>query len=106
MNEFCYDLAIRQKKCQNGISSNLDNIYTNIEINSQIILSYGYTLNVISKNTDSVTIELENKGLLNPVKFNIPKDTYKSFDLPLFNGTYVILIGVASTDCICPTLAR
>lgn len=106
MNEFCYDLAIRQKRCQNGISSNLDNVYTNIEVDSQILLSFGYTLNIISKNTDSVTIELQNLGLLNPIKFNIPKDTYKAFDLPMYNGTFIILVGITSTNCICPNLAR
>ena len=42
MDSLCYDLAIRQIKCQNGISVTTDNIYTNIENNSQILLSYGY----------------------------------------------------------------
>lgn len=106
MDSLCYDIAIRQIKCQNGISLTTDNVYTNIEDNSQILLSYGYTLNIISKNSNSVTISLQNFELLNTVKFNIPKDTFKTFDLPLFNGTYVVLIGFVKHACPCPRLLR
>lgn len=106
MENFCYDLAIRQRKCQNGISLTTDNIYTNIEVDTQINLSYGYNLNIISKNQNSVTIELSNTPLLRPIKFNIPAQSYKSFDLPLYNGTYIILIGISPTNCACATLAR
>lgn len=106
MNSLCYDIAIRQRKCQNGISVTTDNVYTNIEDNSQIILSYGYVLNILSKNTNSVTISLYNFHLLDTVKFNIPNDTYKTFDLPLYNGTFVILIGVIKNTCKCPNLSR
>ena len=101
-----YDLAIRQIKCQNGISVTTDNIYTNVENQSQILLSYGYVLNVLSKNTNSITISLYNFELLDTVKFNIPKDTYKTFDLPLYNGTYVLLIGSVKNTCPCPRLLR
>lgn len=106
MENFCYDLAIRQRKCQNGIAVTTDNVYTNIEDNAQILLSYGYTLTVISKNSNSVTIQLENIGLLEPVKFNIINDTYNTFDLPLYNGTYVVLIGVICNTCPCPNIIR
>ena len=76
MDSLCYDLAIRQIKCQNGISVTTDNIYTNIEDNSQILLSYGYVLNIISKNTNNVTISISHFELLDAVKFNIPNDTF------------------------------
>ena len=36
MENFCYDLAIRQRRCQNNISLTTDNVYTNIEENAQI----------------------------------------------------------------------
>lgn len=106
MDSLCYDLAIRQIKCQNGISVTSDNVYTNVEDNSQILLSYGYVLNIISKNSNSVTISLYNFELLDTVKFNIPNDTYKTFDLPLYNGTFVVLIGVVRNTCPCPRLLR
>ena len=106
MENLCYDLAIRQIKCQNGISVTTDNIYTNVENQSQILLSYGYVLNVLSKNTNSITISLYNFELLDTVKFNIPNDTYKTFDLPLYNGTYVLLIGSVKNTCPCPRLLR
>lgn len=106
MESLCYDLAVRQIKCQNGISLTTDNVYTNIENDAQLLLSYGYVLSVVSKNTNSVTISLSNFELLEPVKFNIPNDTYKTFDLPLYNGTYILLIGVVRNNCPCPRLLR
>ena len=106
MDSLCYDLAIRQIKCQNGISVTTDNIYTNIEDNSQILLSYGYVLNIISKNTNNVTISISHFELLDAVKFNIPNDTFKTFDLPLYNGSFIVLIGVVRNTCPCPRLLR
>lgn len=106
MNDLCVDLAIRQRKCQNGISLNTDNIYTNIEDNANLILSYGYILNVVSKNTNGVTISLFNDNLLSTIKFNIPYDTYKTFDLPLYNGTFILLVGAVKNMCTCATILR
>ena len=106
MENFCYNLAIRQRKCQNGISLTTDNVYTNIEENAQIQLAFGYTLTIISKNSNSVTIGIENFDLLERVKFNIPIDNFKYFDLPMYNGTYIVLIGVSRNDCPCPNLSR
>lgn len=106
MENLCYDLAVRQIKCQNGISVTTDNVFTNIENNAKLLLSFGYVLNIISKNSNSVTISLSNFELLEAVKFNIPNDTFKSFDLPLYNGTYVVLIGVIRKTCPCPRLLR
>jgi hypothetical protein len=106
MDSLCYDLAVRQIKCQNGIAVTTDKVYTNVENNSQIILSYGYILTIISKNTTSLTISLYNFELLETVKFNIPSDTYRTFDLPLYNGSFVLLIGAVKTTCTCPRLLR
>lgn len=106
MESLCYNLAVRQIKCQNGISLTTDNVYTNIEDNAQILLSYGYILNIVSKNTNSVTISLYNFELLETVKFNIPNDEYRTFDLPLYNGTFIVLIGVTRNICPCPRLLR
>lgn len=104
MDRFCYDIAIRQKKCQNGISVTVDNVCTNIKDNAQINLYFGYILTILSKNKNSVTIQISNFALLEPVKFNIPKDTFKTFDLPLFNGTYILLIGAVKNNCPCPDI--
>lgn len=105
MNELCFNLAIRQKKCQNGISVTTDNVYTNIENDTQILLSFGYTLKIISKNTSSVTIELFNPDLLSSIKFNVPNDTFKTFDLPMYNGTFILQVGVIRTTCVCPSVS-
>ena len=102
MESFCYDIAIRQKKCQNGISVTVDNVCTNTEDDAQINLSYGYILTILSKNRNSVTVQISNFSLLEPVKFNIPNDAFKTFDLPLYNGTYILLIGVVKNNCPCP----
>ncbi len=106
MNDLCYNLAIRQNKCQNNISATTDNVYTNIENGAEIILSFGYTLTIISKNTNSVTVELFNPDLLDKIKFNIPNDSYKTFDLPMYNGTFIIQIGVKQINCVCPNITR
>lgn len=106
MESFCYDIAIRQRKCQNNISVTSDNVYTNVDNESQIPLAFGYTLSIISKNRNSVTIEIENFDLLDKVKFNIPNDTFKTFDLPVYNGTLILLIGVVRNTCPCPNLLR
>ena len=104
MDRFCYDIEKKKKKCQNGISVTVDNVCTNIKDNAQINLSFGYILTILSKNKNSVTIQISNFALLEPVKFNIPKDTFKTFDLPLFNGTYILLIGAVKNNCPCPDI--
>lgn len=104
MDTLCYDLAIRQRRCQNGISVTTDNVYTDIKNGAKVILSYGYTLTIISKNSNSVTVELNNSELLNNIKFNIQEGTYKTFDLPMFNGSFILLIGVVKKDCKCPNI--
>jgi len=104
MNNCCYSLAIRQNRCQNGIPITSDNIYTNIEDNSIIELSYGYSLRVISRHETYVVIELSNPSLLPPVFFHIPNDDFKEFDLPLLNGTFILLIGAQRIACPCPQL--
>ena len=65
MNELCYNLAIRQRRCQNSISLVTDNVYTNIEDKATLLLTFGYTLTIVSKNSNSVTISLYNPDLLN-----------------------------------------
>ena len=104
MNDLCYNIAIRQRKCQNGISLVTDNVFTNVEDNAEIILSFGYTLTVVSKNSNSVTIRLHNPDLLSDIRFNIPNDTFKTFDLPMYNGTYVLQVGVQRFNCVCPSI--
>ncbi len=112
INEQCITLAIRQFKCQNSISITIDNVYTNIEENSTILLSFGYALEIISFNSNSVTINIFNDVLLERVSFNIPYNSYKYFDLPLFNGTYTVLIGInrnidsCPCPCLCPNIRR
>lgn len=105
MNEFCYNLAIRQRRCQNSISLVTDNVYTNIEDNASLLLSFGYTLTIISKNSNSVTIQLYNPDLLSEIRFNIPNNAYKTFDLPMYNGTYILQVGVQRFDCVCPSIS-
>lgn len=106
MNELCITIAIRQIKCQNSISVTTDNVYTNVEQNSRILLSFGYSLEIVSLNSNSVTINIINDALIEPVSFNIPFNTYKSFDLPLYNGNYIILIGINTYSCPCPNVSR
>ena len=72
MNNFCYTLSVRQRKCQNGISNITDNVYTNISNNPDVIPN---------------------------ILFNIPNGSYKIFDLPVDSGTVRIYVGVTAIDC-------
>lgn len=99
MNNFCYTLAIRQRRCQNSISSELDNVYTNVNTSSVINLSFGYTLTVIAKNQNSISIQISNQNFMPNTIFNIPSGSYKIFDLPVENGTLRIFIGATGIDC-------
>lgn len=105
-NEICITIAIRQVKCQNSISLTLDNVYTNVEPNTRILLSFGYILEIISINSNNITVSISNEALLEPVSFNIPFNAYRSFDLPLYNGNYILCIGTSSTLCQCPNVVR
>lgn len=99
MNNFCYTLAVRQKKCQNGISNITDNIYTNISNNSVVQLGFGYTLTFISSNSSTATIQLSNSDFIPNILFNIPSGSYKIFDLPVDSGAVRIYVGVTAIDC-------
>ncbi|MDO4282588.1 MAG: hypothetical protein Q4D02_03045 [Clostridia bacterium] len=108
MNNFCYTLAIRQRRCQNGISRELDNVYTNVTTSSIIQLSFGYVLTVISKNPNSISIQISNPNFMPNTIFNIPSGSFKIFDLPTENGTLRVFIGATGIDCsdtvVCCTL--
>lgn len=99
MNNFCYTLAIRQRKCQNSISGELDNIYTNVNTSSKITLSFGYVLTVIAKNQNSISVQISNPNFMPNTIFHIPSGSYKVFDLPVENGTYRVFIGATGIDC-------
>lgn len=108
MNNFCYTLAIRQRRCQNGISRELDNVYTNVTTSSIIPLSFGYVVTIISKNQNSISIQISNPNFMPNTIFNIPSGSFKIFDLPTENGTLRVFIGATGIDCsdtvVCCTL--
>ena len=99
MNNFCYTLSVRQRKCQNVISNITDNVYTNISNNSVVQLGFGYTLTFISSNSSTATIQLSNPDVIPNILFNIPNGSYKIFDLPVDSGTVRIYVGVTAIDC-------
>lgn len=108
MNNICYTLAIRQRRCQNGIARELDNIYTNVSTSSIIPLSFGYVVTIISKNQNSISIQISNQNFMPNTIFNIPSGSFKIFDLPTENGTLRVFIGATCIDCsdtvVCCTL--
>lgn len=99
MDNFCYTLAIRQRRCQNSISRELDNVYTNVTTSSIIPLSFGYVVTIISKNQNSISIQISNPNFMPNTIFNIPSGSYKVFDLPVENGTLRVFIGATGIDC-------
>ena len=99
MNNFCYTLSVRQRKCQNGISNITDNVYTNISNNSVVQLGFGYTLTFISSNSSTATIQLSNPDVIPNILFNIPNGSYKIFDLPVESGNIRIYVGLTAINC-------
>ncbi len=99
MNEFCYTLAVRQQRCQNGISRRIDNVYTNVTNSSIIPLSFGYQIRVITRNANSIAVEISNLDFMPNTIFNIPNGSYKIFDLPTENGTLRVFIGATGINC-------
>ena len=45
--------SITDKLISNGISVTIDNVFTNVNENAQINLSFGYILTILSKNKNS-----------------------------------------------------
>lgn len=72
MDRFCYTLAVRQRACQNGISRRIDNVYTNVNPNSIIPLSFGYSIKFITGTPSAATIQLSNPDQIPNLIFNIP----------------------------------
>lgn len=101
-NSCCYTLVIRQITCQNGVRRIIDNIYNNVEDGSVIQLSFGYTLTVVSRNSTSVLVRLENTNYIPTLIFSIPVDSYKEFNVPKESGSLIIFVGVKAA--VCPTV--
>lgn len=83
-----YTLAIRQIYCQNGIPKNIENIYTNVQPNTQISLEFGYTITYISGDNKNATILLENSLFIPSITFKIPNSGYKIFNLQVPNRNF------------------
>lgn len=99
MDRICYTLTVRQRKCINGIASSIDNVYTNVAVNSVIPLSFGYSLTFISNNTNSATVQISNPDQIPNMIFNIPSGNYKIFDLPTSAGNLRVFIGATVIEC-------
>lgn len=99
MDNCCYTLLIRQRRCENGIPRQIDNVYTNISDNSTFDLSFGYTVTFFSGTNNTITIRLSNPNFIPDITFNIPCSGYKTFDLPIETGTLRVYIGAVCTAC-------
>lgn len=99
MNNICYTLAVRQRRCQNGISRSTDNVYTNISNGTEIALNFGYTLTYISSSSSHATIQISNSSQIPSLIFNIPNNSFKIFDLPVQSGNLRVYIGATGICC-------
>ena len=99
MDRVCYTLTIRQRRCINGVATSIDNVYTNVAVNTTIPLSFGYSLKFISNNTNSATIQISNPEQIPNMIFNIPSGNFKIFDLPTSGGNLRVFIGATVIDC-------
>lgn len=95
----CFALAIRQRSCQNGISRNIDNIYTNITIGTTIPLEFGYKITVTNISCCNISIKLSNPDFIPDLIFNIPNDSFKSFDLPQQACLLQVCVGAKQISC-------
>lgn len=94
MNNKCpYTLAIRQFACQGYIDKRLDNIYTNTQIGTEIPISFGYTITLISGTTRNCTIRISNPLFIPDINFNILNGSFKEFDLPCECATFRVTVG-------------
>lgn len=98
-NNCCYTLVIRQITCQNGVRRVINNAYTNIENDTVIQLSFGYTLTVVSRTTTHISVKLENPNYIPALIFSIPADSYKQLNVPKESGTLIIFVGVKRATC-------
>ena len=99
MDRTCYTLTVRQRKCINGIATSIDNIYTNVAVNSVIPLSFVYSLTFLSNNTNSATVQISNPDQIPNMIFNISSGNYKIFDFPTSSGNLRVFIGATAINC-------
>ena len=88
-----YTLAIRQIYCQNGVPRTIENVYTNIQPNTQVSLEFGYTLTYVDGDNKTATILLENSLFIPSITFKIPNGSFKVFYLEVPNGTLKVYVG-------------
>jgi hypothetical protein len=99
LNGNCYTLAIRQNTCQSNVNKNFENIYTNIAEQTEIPLSFGYTLTYINGTSTNISITLSNPIFIPNISFTIPADTFVIYDLPCECGTFRVYVGAKKISC-------
>ncbi len=99
MDRLCFTLTIRQRRCLNGIPQVIDNVYTNVAVNSVIPLSLGYFVTFLGGNNNNATIQISNTDEIPNLIFTIPSGGYKIFDLPTSGGNLRVFIGATTIDC-------
>lgn len=88
-----YNIAIKQIYCQGGIQKTIENVYTNIQPNTQIPLQFGYIINYSNGDSNTATIILTNSLFIPNITFKIPTGGYKIFNLQAPNGTLKVYVG-------------
>lgn len=103
MERICFNLTVRQRRCINGIATNVDNIYTNVANNSVFPLGFGYTLTFVSNGNSTMnttaTIRITNETQIPGLTFTIQNNDYKIFDLPTSAGNLRVLVGINANIC-------
>ncbi|MEG1009436.1 MAG: hypothetical protein RSE41_08905 [Clostridia bacterium] len=99
MNNVCYTIVIKQETCQNGISKVINNTYTNVVVNTEILLNFGYNLKCINNTSTQCIVQILNDIYIPSLTFSIYNESYKIFDLPCECGSYRVYIGVTLGSC-------
>ncbi len=83
MNDCCFSILIRQRACQNGVPVITDKVFSNINEMEDILLNFGYTVNLSSFGSNDILITFTNASLNIVLRFSISNPGIGVFDLPI-----------------------
>ena len=107
MDNVCFIISIRQRICQSGVPINIDKTFTNVENNTQIVLSGGYILTISRASNTKIRLSFLNTTFDLSFFFDVDNTSTNVFDLPIQGGTYRLQIFAVMRCCnTCPCTNR
>ena len=97
MNLECISLSLKENINVNCFKSSSNKLFTDMNSIGDIILKFGYTLNVSNSTTTYITITFN--SLKTTCTFNLPYNTETTYNLPVEGGSYCITLLASLTIC-------